>query len=161
MVRFQLGKECEKKRGAVDDFENFGLSNQKNRLFFYRNGKLGGGLGLGEFPTTLSLVCFSPTMFFFLVFVEYTRHALTSQSLHFLFLWLQGSCLRYSLGSFSQFSQNSVHMSLSQRPSQPCLKSHTPTFTTTFQLHSRHFFSLAFKKYLQNVSLYVQFIYST
>lgn len=65
MVRFQLGKECEKKRGAVDDFENFGLSNQKNRLFVYRNGKLGGGLGLGEFPTTLSLVCFSPTMFFF------------------------------------------------------------------------------------------------
>lgn len=80
---------------------------------------------------------------FFLVFVEYTRHALTS---HFLFLWLEGSCLRYPLGSFSQFNQNSVQMSLSQRDHPDHARNHiTPTFTTTFYLHSRHFFLLPLK----------------
>lgn len=65
----------------MDNLKDFGLSNWKSRLLLGR--KLGGGSSLGEISTTLSLAYVS---LFFLVSVGHTRHARTSQSLHFLFL---------------------------------------------------------------------------
>lgn len=106
-----------------DDFKDSGLSNWQERLLYYRHGTLGGRLDLWEFPAALLLALFSSTLLFSPFFLEYMRPASMSEPFILSSLGLEGSWLRYPVGSLSQVPQNSVQMSRSQRGGpRLCLK---------------------------------------
>lgn len=112
----------------MNDFKDFVSSNWKNRLLFYRDEKFRGRSGLEEISYNSFPCLFFSDRTVFSSFVEPSSYAPTSHNLCvFSSLVLEGSCLRYALGSLSQFHQNSVQMSLSQAI-QLCFKSPASTF---------------------------------